>query len=73
MPVCRMTAPAKSASKGIKPQARKILRDLPDSATWDDLMYHIYVRQKIEQGLSDIAAGRVKSHAAIKSKFGVAP
>ncbi len=35
-------------------------------------MYRIYVRQKIEAGLADIAAGRVHSHDSIRKEFGVA-
>ncbi len=56
---------------GIKAQAAKLVRSLPESASWDDLMYEIYVRQKIESGLADIKAGRVKTHAAICKKFGL--
>ena len=48
-----------------------MIRQLPDDASWDDLMYQIYVRQKIEAGLADIAAGRVHSHAAISKEFGL--
>ncbi len=36
-------------------------------------MYEIYVRQKIDSGLADIQAGRVKTHAAICEKFGLIP
>ena len=32
-------------------------------------MYRLYVRKKIESGLSDIGAGRVHSHAAIRKEF----
>ena len=32
-------------------------------------MYRIYVRQKIEAGLSDIRARRVHSHATIRKEF----
>lgn len=60
-----------SKKKTIKPQAAKLIRQLPDDASWDDLMYQIYVRQKIESGLADIAAGRVHSHAAIRREFGL--
>lgn len=35
-------------------------------------MYEIYVRQKIDRGLADIAAGRVKTHEEVLLKFGVA-
>ena len=42
-----------------KTQVQKILEVLPDSASFEDIQYHIYVRQKVEQGLADIEAGRV--------------
>jgi hypothetical protein len=63
------TKPRKSS---IKAQAARIVRELPDSASWDDVMYHLYVRQKIDTGLADIAAGRVHSHAAVLKEFGLA-
>ncbi len=62
----------KSRPAGIKAQAAKLVRALPESASWDDLMYEIYVRQKIDSGLADIAAGRVKTHAEVRLKFGCA-
>jgi predicted transcriptional regulator len=45
-----------------KEQVQKILEVLPDSASLEDIQYHIYVRQKVEQGLADAEAGRVISH-----------
>ncbi len=39
---------------GIKEQARKLVEELPDDATWEELEYKIYVRRKIEQGLESI-------------------
>jgi hypothetical protein len=62
----------KPRTSGIKAQAAKLVRGLPESASWDDLMYEIYVRQKIESGLADIAVGRVKSHEQVLLKFGLA-
>jgi hypothetical protein len=61
--------PSAVKSKSIKSEAIKLIRDLPESATWDDLMYRIYVRQKIEAGLNDMRAGKVHSHAAIRKEF----
>ncbi len=60
---------AKSAKKGIKADALKLVRDLPGNASWDDLMYRIYVRKKIDAGLSDIRRGRVVSHEAMRKEF----
>lgn len=62
----------KPAKPGIKREAAKLVRALPSSASWDDLMYEIYVRQKIDSGLADIQAGRVKTQAEICKKFGLA-
>jgi predicted transcriptional regulator len=45
-----------------KEQVQKILEVLPDNASLEDIQYHIYVRQKVEQGLADIEAGRVTTH-----------
>jgi hypothetical protein len=56
----------------VKSRAIRLIRDLPKSSSWDDLMYRIYVRQKIEAGLADLRAGRVHSHEAIRREFGVA-
>ena len=46
----------------IKPDARRLVESLPDSATWDDLAYEVYVRQAIEAGIADSEAGRTMSH-----------
>ena len=45
-----------------KEQVQRILAVLPDDASLEDIQYHIYVRQKIDQGLADGEAGRVISH-----------
>jgi hypothetical protein len=46
------------ATVNIKTEALQLVEKLPDDATWDDLMYEIYVRQAIESGLADSRAGR---------------
>jgi hypothetical protein len=60
---------AKVKRSSVKKEAIRLVRALPASSSWDDLMYRIYVRQKIESGLADIRAGRVYSHAAIRKEF----
>ena len=37
----------------VKKEAHRLIESLPESATWDDLTYTIYVRQAIEAGLED--------------------
>ncbi len=52
-----------------KDAARQIIDHLPDQATWDDIMYELYVKQKIEEGLADIKAGRTIPHEQIKAEL----
>ena len=42
-----------------KQEVSKILEKLPDDVSYEDIQYHIYVRQKIDKGLKDIEEGRV--------------
>ena len=53
----------------IKEEAKKLVEALPEQASWDDLMYEIYVRQKIEDGIKAADEGRVLSHEEIKKRF----
>jgi predicted transcriptional regulator len=46
----------------IRPDAKRLVEQLPASASWDDLAYEIYVRQSIEQGVADADAGRTMDH-----------
>lgn len=39
--------------------AKAILDTLPDDASWEDIQYHLYVRQQIDAGLEDEVAGRL--------------
>ena len=63
---------AKETKVSIKKTAARLVRELPESASWDDLMYEILVRQKVEAGLADLQAGRKHSHVAIRKEFGLA-
>mgnify|MGYP001239250844 CR=1 FL=1 len=42
----------------VRDEARKVVEQLSDDATWADLMYAIYVRQKIEAGQRAVAEGK---------------
>lgn len=52
-----------------KDAAKEILETLPDDATWEDLMYELYVKKKIETGLNDVREGRTVSHEDVKKRF----
>jgi predicted transcriptional regulator len=44
-----------------KQEVRRLLDQIPDDATFEDIQYHIYVREKVERGLKDVEEGRVVS------------
>ena len=52
-----------------KDAARQIIDHLPEQATWDDIMYELYVKSKIEEGLADIEAGRTVPHEQLKAEL----
>ena len=56
----------------IKQEAQRLVEQLPENATWDDLMYEIHVRQAIEAGLADSAAGRTLDVKEVRARFGLA-
>ena len=57
----------------VKQKARQLLDNLPDSATWENLMYRIYVREAIEAGIKDSDKGRTLDVKEVRKKFGVGP
>ena len=54
----------------VKSAARETLDSLPDDATWDDVIYRMYVRQKIEAGLADAEAGNLISTDELRRRLG---
>lgn len=52
-----------------KEAVRKALDDLPDDATFEDIQYHIYVCQKIERGLKEVAEGRVLTQEQVEGRM----
>ena len=53
----------------LKENARKIIDQLPDDATIDDLMYELYVNEKIQNGLDAMEKSEVYSHEKVKKRF----
>lgn len=47
----------------------EILEQLPDDTTLEEVQYRLFVRQKIEQGLADVEAGKVVSHEEAKQRM----
>ena len=55
----------------IKNQTDFLIKELPEEVSWDDLMYRIYVRQKIERGIKDSEAGKVRSTEQLRRELGL--
>ena len=60
-----------SETTTIKAEAHRIVEQLPDNASWEDLIYRLYVRQSIEAGLRDAEADRVESVDEVRKSFGL--
>jgi hypothetical protein len=58
-------------SPSVKQEAQRIIEELAEDATWDDLMYRIYVRQAIESGLQDSEANRTLDVKEVRARFGL--
>ncbi len=52
-----------------KKEIRKILDQIPDDASLEDIQDHIYVCQKIERGLQDMDDGRVLSREQVEKRM----
>ena len=54
-----------------KEQAHKLIDQLPDNASWQEVLYFLEVRADIEEGLQDVEAGRVDSVADVRKEYGL--
>lgn len=52
-----------------KERVRKLLEDLPDDCSIEDVLYHLYVIQSIDRGLADVEAGRTIPHEEVAEQL----
>ena len=52
-----------------KDEAKRIIENLPEEATWDDIMYQLYVKEKVEKSLDDVEKGKLLSHDEVKKRL----
>ncbi len=53
----------------IKEEARKIIDNMPEQATWDDIMYQFYVKKKIMVSITAAEDGNIISHEDVKKRL----
>jgi predicted transcriptional regulator len=52
-----------------KEAVRRLLDELPDEVTLDDIQYHIYVQQAIQQGLDAADRGELVDQKEIEQRM----
>ena len=52
-----------------KEDAMELISRLPEEVTWEDIMYRLYVKRKIGEGIKAAEEGRVVSHDEVKELF----
>jgi predicted transcriptional regulator len=52
-----------------KEEAKRLIDQLPDQAILNDIMYELYVKQKIEAGLIAVEEGRTIPHDQVKARI----
>ncbi|MDC3412407.1 hypothetical protein NC797_00075 [Aquibacillus sp. 3ASR75-11] len=53
-----------------KEEVLKLISDLPESVTIEDIMRELYIRSKIDKGIQELNSGKVVSHEQVKEKLG---
>ena len=52
-----------------KLEVTRLLNQLPDDCSLEDIQYHLYVLQKISHGLKDAEEGRVYSQEEVEKRM----
>jgi hypothetical protein len=52
-----------------KEEIRRMLDELPDDASWEDLQHSIYVRERIERGRRETLEGRVLDQDEVEGRM----
>jgi hypothetical protein len=58
-----------SSVEATKQRVKDLLDRLPDDCSLEDVVYHLYVIQKVEAGLADVDAGRLIPHDVVAAEL----
>lgn len=53
-----------------KAEVTELLRSLPDTASYEDIQYHLYVIEKIKRGAARVESEGALSHDEAKQRLG---
>jgi predicted transcriptional regulator len=60
---------ARQQKMTVKQQVQRIIDELPDECTVEDLQYQLYVIEKIRKGLKSVDEGRGIPHEQVKERL----
>jgi len=53
----------------VKQEAEEIIHNLPNDCTYEDIQYHLYVVEKIKNGVNRAEKGEIRSHQDAKQRM----
>lgn len=53
----------------IKQEAQQMIQNLPENCTYEDIQYHLYVVEKIKNGIDRAQKGETSSHEEAKARM----
>jgi hypothetical protein len=53
----------------VKQEAQDMIQNLPDTCTYEDIQYHLYVIEKIKNGINRANDGELSSHKDAKKRM----
>ena len=53
----------------VKDEIRRMIENLPEDATWEDVQYSIYVRERIERGRGEAAQGKILEEDEVERRM----
>ena len=52
-----------------KHEVMELIKRLPDNSTFEEIQYHLYVRQKVQQGLNDLEKGNISTQDEVEKRM----
>ena len=53
----------------VKEEVRRMIESLPEDATWEDVQYSIYVRERIERGRREATDGKILDEDEVERRM----
>ena len=53
----------------VKEEVIQLIEKMPDDCTAEDILYELYLKQRVAKGLQDIEEGRVVKHEEVKQRL----